>query len=477
MIARNSKIATVLAVIQISAFAALLGLAAQKPQPQRRLPPIKSTPERDAAGPADAAAKAKISATLETQFATLKRNTPIIKNTRAAEVEKNSTEMQALQKQRSFVETLKTQTNAAKANSGQTAPSNTGNEPVEKVGGPATAQGHAAPTPNPKAPASRAVVAVSPGGSNQLQEQTPKASSVQGHGQSSPDPRYTLSANDLMCKSPLSPLISRVNNATAGVVFTQDPASNYYVIDGRCFGDGAGHVYLSGAITKGRIDMVVKSWTPSRIEAIFDPNLRGVLDGWPDLVVQPTSSTPAKFPNNRFYAQRESVPLSSIPLNAARLANVNVGEFYYCPTGNQLGDCLYRASSSPLPNVANGIDRNSGLTGSSFAPGEDVYDLGQLVPGFALDGYSVSWYGDSAAMCKIWSQEARVGDSFNYSTQGYYGSSLRGDRQIVVDWGVDHCAWHWMGVFSVDDFYGAGYSLRVYVKGPIGIDPWTGKPN
>jgi hypothetical protein len=39
---------------------------------------------------------------------------------------------------------------------------------------------------------------------------------------------------------------------------------------------------------------------------------------------------------------------------------------------------------------------------------------------------------------------------------------------------VDHCAWRWLGIFKVDDWYNSGYSLQVYVKGPIGIDPWTG---
>jgi len=44
----------------------------------------------------------------------------------------------------------------------------------------------------------------------------------------------------------------------------------------------------------------------------------------------------------------------------------------------------------------------------------------------------------------------------------------------VVDWGVDHCAWRWLGIFKVDDWYNSGYSLEVFVKGPIGVDPWTG---
>jgi hypothetical protein len=33
-----------------------------------------------------------------------------------------------------------------------------------------------------------------------------------------------------------------------------------------------------------------------------------------------------------------------------------------------------------------------------------------------------------------------------------------------------------LGIFKVDDWYNSGYSLEVYVTGPIGIDPWTGHP-
>jgi hypothetical protein len=285
---------------------------------------------------------------------------------------------------------------------------------------------------------------------------------------------FVASQNARIC--PTAQIYS-VNNATSGVVFTQDPQHNDYIIGGCGFGSQGGQVYLSGAVTNGGIAMVVKQWGPTQIEAVVQPGLTGVLDGWPDLIVVPAGNPPVKFPNCRFYAQRHAVPLATIPLNYAHLANAAVTDIEYCPAGNQLGGCMNWYSGPPISSVANGVDRDSGLSYSSFNPGEDVYDLSHLTPGFVIDGSpGVFWYADSETICNLWSQEASIGDSFNYSTQGYYRAFLKSSNQVAVDWGVDHCAEQWMGIVSVTNFYGAGYSLQVYVNGPIGVDPWTGQP-
>lgn len=413
----------------------------------RRLPPINSTPKRDAAGPANAAAKAAINAGLEKQFAAFRKSAPILMFHGQTEA-KNIPEIQVLERQKTFVESLRSQSITsqtklvAPANSSAPARSATATKPV--LGAAAEPSGNHALTSSPTPP---------PTGSSR--------------------PGAVLSSNARICRTAQ---IYSVNNATSGVVFTQDPAYNDYIIQGCGFGNQGGRVYLSGAVTNGRISMVVKQWGPEQIEAVVLPGLAGVLDGWPDLVVEPAGNPPAKFPNCRFYAQRQSVPLSTIPQNAARLANSKAAEIEYCPAGNNLNGCMFRYSGGPLSNVANGVDRDSGLSGSSFDPGEDVYDFSQLAPGFILEGAGPSWYADSEAICKLWAEGARVGDSFDYSTQGHYGASLKGKNQVVVDWGVDQCAWRWLGIFSVSNFYGAGYSLTVYVKGPIGVDPWTGKP-
>jgi hypothetical protein len=269
----------------------------------------------------------------------------------------------------------------------------------------------------------------------------------------------------------LTPQIHRVNGASSNVVFTQDPTQNDYIVEGCKFGDAGGQVYLSGAVATGRINMVVISWSDSLIEVKVDPALAGVLDGWPDLIVQPTNQPAARFANCRFYAQRQIVSLKQIPLNSARLANVNV-ETEYCASSSQVGLCMIR--NELAGTFANGVDRESL---SSFAPGQDEYYLDSLAPGFVVQGAGPAWYGDSMTVCKLQAEVAILGDSFEYSTQGHYAAYKKGDRQIVVEWGVEHCAWKWMGIFSISDFYSAGYSLQVTVQGPLCVDPWTGKPD
>lgn len=296
------------------------------------------------------------------------------------------------------------------------------------------------------------------------------------------------------------PQIRAVNGKTTGVVFTQDPQYNDFVIVGCGFGTQVGQVYLSGAISGGRINMVVKpqQWTDTRIEAIVEPGVKGVLDGWPDLIVAPPSvATPIKFPNSRFYAQRQSVLLTGIPRQFATLANVTVGDSthgfgtMYCagPDTTHLFPCVSYNAGPPLDGITNGhdhrgdpnqlvsnaIDRDGGQL--AFKAGEDIYDLSYMAPGFEIDSFNVFWYAWTQDVCEGWASDAtpkKVGDSIGYETDGHYRFYKKTNTKLVVDWGVDHCAWRWLGMFKVNDWYNSGYSLQVYVKGPIGVDPWTG---
>jgi hypothetical protein len=297
--------------------------------------------------------------------------------------------------------------------------------------------------------------------------------------------------------------VTRVENASNPVVFTQDPNYDDYIITGCGFGSQSGDVYLSGAVTGGRINMVVNSgnWSDTRIEAQVEPGLTGVLDGWPDLIVVPPGGTPAKFPNTRFYAQRQSVLLPGIPQQYVHLDPEQVGDgthgfgMMYCPGPDltHLFPCVSFNGGYPLDGVSNGnpswkngpstnvtnaVDRDGGQL--KFSPGEDTYDLSYLAPGFVVDGVpGVRWYYWSESVCEMWVAEGseKPGDSINWdpASASLYNLTQTG-TQITVSWGVDHCGWRWLGMFNVDDEYNAGYSLIVYVNGPIGVDPWTGKP-
>jgi len=313
------------------------------------------------------------------------------------------------------------------------------------------------------------------------------------------------SINTTVCMKPRIDSVNGINsvqNASSPVVFTQDPAYNDYIITGCDFGIGeGGQVYLSGAVTGGRIDMTVLQWSSTQIEAVVKWGLTGVLDGWPDLiVVPPGGGTPAKFPNTRFYAQRQSVLLPSIPQRYVHLDPEQVGDSThgfgtgYCggPDLMHLFPCIAFNGGYPLDGVSNGGPSEKSAPSTSvsnavdrdgaelkFNPGQDTYDLSYLPPGFAIDWFTARWYYWSESVCEMWADEGsqKPGDGINWdpAPASQYNVQQKG-TQIVVDWGVDHCSWKWLGMFNVDDEYNAGYSLIVYVKGPIGVDPWTGQP-
>jgi hypothetical protein len=411
-----------------------------------RMPPVTSNAKRDASQAANAAEKLKIRSQVKSQLLATRQRTGGSGKGVSAGSHADVPEIRALQQQMTFVSSLRTQgalTNKA------------------------------------------LLVSQNP---NQVRIQPPGSSNPMLHA---PPPSKICPA----------PQIHAVNGKTSGVVFTQDPKYNDYIITGCGFGTQEGQVYLSGAISTGRINMAVKTgmWSDTQIEVMFLSGLTGVLDGWPDLIVTPVGSSAIKFPNSRFYAQRESVPLPFIPQQYVTLANVTVVDAQqqdgtkYCPGPDlsHLFPCIAFNAGPPLDGITNGhdernvpsqqvsnaVDRNGDR--NEFSPGQDVYDLSSMAPGFEIDYSTVFWYAWTSDVCEGWASDAtpkKIGDSVGYDTEGHYNWYEKTKTKIVVNWGVDHCAWRWLGMFRVDDWYNSGYSLQVHVVGPIGIDPWTGHP-
>jgi hypothetical protein len=410
-----------------------------------KMPPISSNAKRDASQPADAAEKMKMRSQVKAQLLAAHQRTGQ-RNSVLTVSHANVPEIQALQQQLTFVSSLRTQG--------------------------ALTKNALLVSQNPN------VRMKPPGSSSPMLNAPPPAKFCPG------------------------PQIHAVNGKTSGVVFTQDPQYNDYIITGCGFGTQEGQVYLSGAIANGRINMAVKpgAWSDTQIEAMFLSGLTGVRDGWPDLIVAPVTGSPAKLPNARFYAQRQSVLLPYIPQQYANLANVPVGDgkpgsgTMYCPGPDlmKLFPCIafnagvkldgmtngvdHRNDTNSFP-VSNAVDREGGR--QQFNSGEDTFDLSYMAPGFEIDYSTVFWYAWTSDVCEGWASDAfpkKPGDSVAYDTEGYYNWQDKTKTKIVVGWGVDHCAWRWLGIFRVDDWYNSGYSLQVHVIGPIGVDPWTGLP-
>lgn len=412
-----------------------------------QMPPLSSNPKRDASQPITAGEKAKIRSQLKSQFLAAHPGTGRSGQLVVTLSHANVPEIQALQQQMNFVTSLRTEGFLTKK---------------------------------------ALLVAQNP---NQVRIQPPSASNPLLHA----PPTTTI------CPSPQ---IHAVNGKTSGVVFTQDPQYNDYVITGCGFGSQEGQVYLAGAIANGRINMAVKPgmWSDTQIEARFLSGLTGVRDGWPDLIVAPISGSPAKFPNSRFYAQRQSVLLPYIAQQYANLANVPVGDgthgsgTMYCPGPGltKLFPCIAFNAGVKLDGMTNGVDHRNDTNSfavsnavdreggqQQFNPGEDTFDLSYMAPGFEIDDVTTFWYDWIYDVCEGWASDAfpkKFGDSVGADVQGYYSTNVKSKTKIVIDWAVPHCGWRWLGIFRVDDWYNSGYSLQVKVIGPIGVDPWTGLP-
>ncbi|HLJ40521.1 MAG TPA: hypothetical protein VKT50_03435 [Candidatus Acidoferrales bacterium] len=539
-------------------FANWANSAQQGQKPVINITPTRTNPQRDAAPLADAATKAKTELKLETQFAAFRNARASVTRVPMKTPAVNVREIEALKRQEMFVDALRKQAGIEplKAASGQlgansktmatTQTSQTNNQttigsaPVPMRITPAgsslagsgtlqlsggTNQGGSKTVAPPQtiapagSPSTGSGTLLLGGGTNQgssktvassqtvapvgapMMRQVP-TSSAQYQPPSGPNPKLVQGANTRMCVTAQIYSVngvSSVQNATSPVVFTQDPVYNDYIITGCGFGNTeGGQVYLSGAVTGGRINMTVYQWTPTMIEAKVQAGLTGVLDGWPDLfVVPPGGSAPAKFANCRFYAQRQSVLLPSIPQNYAHLASETVGDgkhgfgTMYCPGPGQMhlfpcisfnyGEPLDGVTNNPSQRgltstaVSNAVDRDGGPL--QFNPGEDVYDLSNLAPGFAIDYFGVHWYTWSQSACDDFRiNEMKAGDTVNWSYQGRLDQYFQKGSQIIVDWPVDYCTSNWIGLFRDFSYYNSGYSLEVHVKGPIGVDPWTGQP-
>lgn len=484
----------------------------QGQKPVINITPTRTNPQRDAAPPADAATKANTKLKVEAEFAAFRNARASGAHVPMKTPAVNVREIEALKRQKMFLDAPQNRPGGIRLES---APTQVGanstavaTPSATATKGPLLASSHKPLLQQAPSPAAVQIKQAPPqiGPNLKTNVTTASAAAVKGPLLPAPvkpvNPKELEPANTKICFGAQIYTVNGVNsaeNASNPVVFTQDPAYNDYIITGCNFGNTeGGQVYLSGAVTGGRINMTVYQWTPTLIEAKVQAGLTGVLDGWPDLiVVPPGGGTPGKFANCRFYAQRQSVLLPSIPENYAHLASETVGDgkhgfgTMYCPGPGQmhLFPCVSFNYEEPLDGVtnnpsqrghtstpvSNAVDRDGGPL--QFDPGEDVYDLSNLAPGFAIDYFGVHWYTWSQSACDDFRiNEMKAGDTVNWSYQGRLDQYFQKGSQIIVDWPVDYCTSNWIGLFRDFSYYNSGYSLEVHVKGPIGVDPWTGQP-
>ncbi len=280
----------------------------------------------------------------------------------------------------------------------------------------------------------------------------------------------------LQCGHDPSLRILAVNGGPHPTIFTQDDKYNFFTITGCSFGDpgpnSKAYIYYQGTFHE---DLQIEEWSDNWIKLHLDPKLRGVDDqNDVTLVVQRGDGKQASKSGFRFYAARDTILLSQIPqqyfsLNRFRSDQAIIQSWKPTYTSG--------SSSSVLPNLP-GLsaevhwDLTTDAKGT-IVSGSDIYDFSHLHSTFSLDSASMESVGLS---CTDPNYLKFVTATNNWGID-WYGSS-----GVQVSWQGQMCditPGSCGGAFQGDCFANtpeSNYGINVWVTGPRGVDPWTGKP-
>jgi hypothetical protein len=268
-----------------------------------------------------------------------------------------------------------------------------------------------------------------------------------------------------------------VSGGPTPAIFTPDPKYNFYTITGCSFGspgtNSKAYIYYQGTF---REDFQIQQWTDNFIQLGLDQNIGGVDDqNNVTLVLQRNDGTQWTKSSYKFYAARQTVLLSPIPQG-----DFSLNQFRPDKSVIQAWKPIYTSASSPtvvpnLPGLSAEVhwdittDANNNLVA-----GNDLYDFSHLHPTFALDSTQLEWRDLSCTDPKY----NQFAASKNNWSIDWYGPS-----GIQVGWQAQVCNPSWgtcgNGITTSQCFANppeSNYGVDVWVSGPRGLDPWTGKP-
>lgn len=324
------------------------------------------------------------------------------------------------------------------------------------------------------------------GNASALMSREPVASATVPPSQSAPEGSATnrygklttglIPGIALQCGSDPSLRILTVSGGAAPAVFTQDQSYNFYTITGCSFGDpgpnAKAYIYYQGTFHQ---DFQIEEWSNNWIKLHLDTKLTGIDDQSNlTLVVQRADGKQASKGGYKFYAARETTLLKQIPQG-------NFSLFKFRPDQSTIQNWkpTYTSGSSPsvAPNMAGlsaevhwdlTTDPNDVLVG-----GKDIYDFSHLHSTFALSNAQLQWK-DIACTDPDFYEFAASKDNWNIDWYQAAGVQVSWQGQMC------HIKWHSCGgSFQGDCFYDppeSNYGIDVWVTGPRGLDPWTGKP-
>ena len=282
----------------------------------------------------------------------------------------------------------------------------------------------------------------------------------------------------LTCSHDPSMRALTVSGGPAPVIFTPDTKYNFYTITGCSFGspgtNSKAYIYYQGTF---REDFQIQQWTDNFIQLNLDQNIGGVDDqNNVTLVLQRDDGKQWTKSSYKFYAARQTVLLSSIPrsdfsLNKFRPDNAVVTS--WTPTYTSA------SSASVVPNLP-GLsaevhwDITRDPKGAPLG-GQDNYDFSHLHSTFSLDSAVIEWR-DVSCTDPNFNQFATSKNNWSID---WYGNS-----DVQVSWQGQVCNNTWRSCGTgwpvksdcFEQMPESNYGMNVWVTGPRGIDPWTGKP-
>ena len=282
----------------------------------------------------------------------------------------------------------------------------------------------------------------------------------------------------LQCGHDPSLRILSVSGGSGVATFTQDEKYNFYTITGCSFGEvgpnSKAYIYYQGTFHE---DFQIEEWSDNWIKLHLDPKLSGVDDqNNLTLVVQRADGKQTSKGGYRFYAARDTILLKQIPQSYFSL-----NKFRPDQSTIQNWKPTYTSGSSPnvrpnLPGLSAEVhwdlttDPNSTIVG-----GNDIYDFSHLHATFALSNALMDWkdvsctdpnYNQFTTSNNNWNIDWYQASGIQVSWQGQMCNSTPGS-----------CA---SGAGFQNDCFAAqpesNYGIDVWVTGPRGVDPWTGKP-
>jgi hypothetical protein len=280
----------------------------------------------------------------------------------------------------------------------------------------------------------------------------------------------------LQCGHDPSLRILTVSGGAGPATFTQDDKFNFYTITGCSFGDpgpnSKAYIYYQGSFHE---DLQIEEWNDNWIKLNLDPKLTGVDDqNNLTLVVQRGDGKQTSKDGFKFYAARDTILLRQIPPSYFSL-----NKFRPDQSTIQNWKPTYTSGSSPnvTPNLPGlSAEVHWSLTtdpNDVIAGGSDIYDFSHLHSTFVLSNAQMEWkdlactdpnYNQFKASTSNWNIDWYQAAGVQVSWQGQMCKNTPGS-----------CG----GAFQGDCFENtpeSNYGIDVWVNGPRGLDPWTGKP-